>query len=70
MLISVANSRNASGKLSLHSTVMFGSGAGPRLRSVCKNRHDVFVTNDFSPSSVMPPTQFVIHDGSPAKSWA
>ena len=47
--------------------VRLGSGAGPRLNSVCRNRKLVFVTRD-RPSSPMPPMDSVTQVGSPANS--
>ena len=67
MLIAAANSLNGFGNDSLHKTVMFGSGAAPMLRSVCRNLQEVFVTNVSVPFICMPPTQHVAQMGSPAK---
>ena len=53
-----------SGSLSLHSTVRFGSGAGPRLYRVCSIRKEVLVTSD-RPSSPIPPIDSVTQVGSP-----
>src|SRR5690625_7365855 len=47
-----------------HSTVRFGSGAGPRLYRVCKKRNEVRVTSG-RPSSPMPPMDSVTQVGSP-----
>ena len=44
-----------------------GSGAGPRLVSVCKNRKDILVTR-CRPSTPMPPMASVTQVGSPPKS--
>ncbi len=48
-------------------TVRFGSGAGPRLYSVCKKRNEVLVTR-VRPSSPMPPMASVTQVGSPENS--
>jgi hypothetical protein len=47
-------------------TVMLGSGAGPKLRKVCKRRKLVFVTRLW-PRLSEPPTARVAQVGSPAK---
>jgi hypothetical protein len=58
---------NGSGRFFDHSTVMFGSGAGPRLVSVCSMRKLPRVTS-VRPSSAMPPTHSVAQYGSPENS--
>ena len=55
------------GRRSDQNTVRFGSGAGPRLYSVCSMRKAVFVTS-VRPSSPMPPRVSVTHTGSPENS--
>src|SRR5664279_6273606 len=52
------------GSLSLHSTVRLGSGAGPRLYSVCSMRKELRVTSG-RPSSPIPPIDSVTQVGSP-----
>jgi hypothetical protein len=56
-----------SGSPSLHSTVRFGSGAGPRLYRVCSIRNEVRLTSG-RPSSPMPPMVSVTQVGSPENS--
>ncbi len=51
-----------------HSTVILGSGAGPRLLSVFRYLNEVFVTIG-TPSIETPPIDSVTHVGSPEKSW-
>ena len=52
------------GSLTLHRTVMLGSGAGPRLFSVFRYLKEVFVTMG-TPSIETPPMDSVTHVGSP-----
>ena len=56
-----------SGRSSLHSTVMFGSGAGPRLFSVCSMRK-LFLVTMVRPSLPDPPMVSVTQVGSPENS--
>ena len=56
----------ASGRFPAHSTVRFGSGAGPRLYSVWSMRKELRVTR-VRPSSPMPPMDSVTQVGSPEK---
>src|SRR5678815_4143510 len=63
-----ANRLKPSGSRVDQNTVRFGSGAGPRLLSVCNMRNDVLVTS-VRPSSPMPPIDSVTHTGSPENSW-
>ena len=49
------------------STVRLGSGAGPRLSSVCRIRKEFFVTS-VRPSTPMPPIDSVTQVGSPENS--
>src|SRR5947207_6198820 len=57
--------RKPSGRLGEYQIVRFGSGAGPRLYSVCRKRKLVLVTSD-RPSSPMPAMDSVTQVGSPA----
>src|SRR5690625_5737301 len=52
------------GNFSDQRTVKFGSGAGPRLSNVCRNRNEFFVTSGV-PSLAIPPMHSVPHVGSP-----
>ena len=52
------------GSLVDHSTVRFGSGAGPRLVRVCRKRKDILVTM-WRPSMPTPPMDSVTQTGSP-----
>src|SRR5690606_7012267 len=54
----------ASGSLVDHSTVKFGSGAGPKLSNVFKKRKEFFVTS-VRPSNAIPPIDSVTQVGSP-----
>ena len=65
--ICAAKSLKPCGSRADHSTVMFGSGAGPRLFSVCSSRNDVLLTS-VRPSLPMPPIASVTHVGSPENS--
>src|SRR6188474_3890057 len=58
------NRLKPSGSVGDHNTVRLGSGAGPRLYSVCRNRKLVRVTSD-RPSDPTPPMASVTHVGSP-----
>src|ERR1700750_686768 len=60
-----ANLRKLSGKFGEYQMVRFGSGAGPKLQRVWRNRKLVFVTNG-RPSSPIPAMDSVTHVGSPA----
>ena len=51
--IAAQNSLYPSGSFGSQKIVMFGSGAGPRLRNVCSRRNEVLVTSE-RPSSPMP----------------
>src|SRR5215475_15709090 len=62
-----ANLRKLSGNFGEYQMVRFGSGAGPRLYSVCRKGKLVFVTSG-RPSSPTPPMDSVTQVGSPAKS--
>jgi len=62
-----AKLRKPSGKRGEYQIVRFGSGAGPRLKRVCRKRKLVLLTNG-RPSSPMPPIDSVTHVGSPANS--
>ena len=55
------------GSRSDQNTVRFGSGAAPRLYSVCRKRNELFATSD-RPSLPMPPIDSVTHVGSPENS--
>jgi len=68
MDVFTANRLKPSGSRVDQNTVKFGSGAGPRLLSVCSMRNDVLVTS-VRPSSPMPPIDSVTHTGSPENSW-
>src|SRR5262249_18736048 len=63
----VTKLRNPSGRRGENQIVRFGSGAGPRLYSVCRKRKLVRVTS-VRPSSPMPPIDSVTQVGSPANS--
>ena len=65
--IRAAKSLKPCGSSGDHSTVRFGSGAGPRLFSVCSSRNDVRVTS-VRPSLPIPPIASVTHVGSPENS--
>ena len=56
-----------SGNLVDHSTVRFGSGAGPKFCNVCSTLNEFFVTNVL-PSIPIPPILSVTHTGSPLNS--
>eukprot|EP00982_Pelagococcus_subviridis_P005168 29502-Pelagococcus_subviridis.AAC.4 len=69
---------NPEGRVGDHSTVMFGSGAAPRLASERMNRQEVLVTRcrDSAAAAAPPPPPprldspaiaHVAHTGSPAK---
>src|SRR6478736_4214829 len=64
MDIFVAYSLNASGNLVDQRIVKFGSGAGPKLFKVFKNRNEFFVTSG-RPSRAIPPIDSVTQVGSP-----
>ena len=64
---SAQNFLNFSGSPTDQSTVRLGSGAGPRLLSVCKILNEDFVTSVL-PSTPVPPIDSVTHVGSPEKS--
>ncbi len=61
------NSLKPRGRSADHSTVRFGSGAGPRLYRVCRKRNELLVTS-VRPSSPMPPMLSVTQVGSPENS--
>jgi len=61
------NRLNPSGSPGDQSTVRFGSGAGPRLYRVCRQRKLVRVTSG-RPSRPMPPIDSVTQVGSPENS--
>ena len=64
---SAQNFLKSAGRRLLQSTVKFGSGAGPKLVSVCNILNEVRVTNVL-PSTPIPPILSVTQVGSPEKS--
>ena len=69
MEVSAQKSRKPFGRFSDHSTVRFGSGAGPSVFSVFSMRKDDLVTSG-RPSMAMPPSDSVTQVGSPENSWS
>ena len=62
--ILLVNFLNPSGNCVDHSTVKFGSGAGPKFCNVCNTLNEFLVTNVL-PSNPIPPILSVTHTGSP-----